>query len=55
MDETRCVPSDQGTHVVGGRRARTQHKQGGADHKNMTAIVTICVYGTILKLKTVTV
>ncbi|KAF8805318.1 hypothetical protein BYT27DRAFT_7104744 [Phlegmacium glaucopus] len=49
MDETRCLPSDQGTHVVGGRRAKTQHKQGGADQKNMTAIVTICAYGTILK------
>ncbi|KAF8805314.1 hypothetical protein BYT27DRAFT_7169446 [Phlegmacium glaucopus] len=49
MDETRCLPSDQGTHAVGGRRVKTQHKQGGADHKNMTAIVTICAYGTILK------
>ncbi|KAF8814808.1 hypothetical protein BYT27DRAFT_7205780 [Phlegmacium glaucopus] len=55
MDETRCLPSDQGTHVVGGRRAKTHHKQGGANHKNMTAIVTICAYGTILKRKTVSV
>lgn len=32
--------------VVGGRGTKTQHKQGGADHKNITAVVTICADGT---------
>ena len=50
MDETGCPPSDQGTQrVVGGRGTKTQHKQGGADRENVTAIVTICADGTTLK------
>ena len=49
MDETGCPPSDQGTErVVGGRGCKTQHKQGGADHENVTAVVTICADGTVL-------
>jgi hypothetical protein len=49
MDETGCPPSDQGTErVVGGRGTKTQHKQGGADRENVTALVTICADGTVL-------
>ena len=51
MDESGCPPSDQGTErVVGGRGTKVQHKQGGADHENVTAIVTICADGTTLHL-----
>jgi hypothetical protein len=50
MDETGCPPSDQGTErVCGGRGTKTQHKQGGADRENVTAIVTICADGTTLR------
>jgi len=50
MDETGCPPSDQGTErVVGGRGTKTQHKQGGADRENVTAVVTICADGTVLR------
>jgi len=50
MDETGCPPSDQGTqHVIGGQGTKTQHKQGGADCENVTAIVTICTNGMTLK------
>jgi hypothetical protein len=50
MDETGCPPSDQDTqHVVGGQGTKTQHKQGGADCENVTAIVMICVDGLTLK------
>ena len=49
MDETGCPASDQGTRkVVGGRGTKTQHKQGGADRENVTAIITICANGTAL-------
>jgi len=49
MDETGCLPSDQGTErVVGGQRTKTQHKQGGADCENVTALVTICADRTVL-------
>jgi len=51
MDETGCPPSDQGTkRVCGGRGTKTQHKQGGADCENVTAIITICADGTTLHL-----
>ena len=47
MDETGCPPSDQGTErVCGGRGTKTQHKRGGADRENVTAIVIICADGT---------
>jgi hypothetical protein len=50
MDETGCPPSDQGTErVVGGRGTKTQHKQGGADRENVTALVTICADGSALR------
>lgn len=50
MDETGCPPSDQGTErVCGGRGSKTQHKQGGANRENVTAIVTICADGTTLR------
>jgi hypothetical protein len=32
--------------VVGERGTKTQHKQGGADRENVTAVVTICADGT---------
>jgi hypothetical protein len=50
MDETGCPPSNQGTErVVGGRGVKTQHKQGGADRENVTALVTICADGSVLR------
>ena len=50
MDETGCPPSDQGTErVIGERGAKTQHAQGGADRENVTALVTICADGTVLR------
>lgn len=49
MDESGCPASDQGTRkVVGGCGTKTQHKQGGADRENVTAIITICADGTAL-------
>jgi hypothetical protein len=50
MDESGFPSADQGkTHVVGGRGTETQHKQGGANHENTTALVTICTDGTSLR------
>jgi hypothetical protein len=50
MDETGCLPLDQGTEKVGGCRTKTQHKQGGTGHENVTALVTICADGMKLCL-----
>ncbi len=50
MDESGFPPANQGkTRVVGGRGTKTQHKQGGADRENVTAVVTICADGTTVK------
>lgn len=50
MDESGFPPSDQGRQRVIGRRGkRVQHKHGGADRENVTAIVTIRADGTTLK------
>jgi hypothetical protein len=50
MDESGFLPADQRkSKVVGARGTKTQHKQGGADQENVTAIVTICVDGTSLR------
>ena len=50
MDESGFPPSDQGKQrVVGARGTRTQHKVGGADRENVTALVTICADGTSLR------
>ena len=35
--------------VVGGRGTKTQHKQGGANRENVTAVVTICAGGTMVR------
>ena len=35
--------------VVGGRGTKTQHKQGGADRENITAVVTISADGTSVR------
>ena len=49
MDESGFPPSDQGTQrVIGRRGTRVQHKQGGANRENVTALVTICADGTSL-------
>ena len=49
MDESGFPPSNQGRQkVIGRRAAKGQHKQGGADRENVTAIVTICADGTAL-------
>jgi hypothetical protein len=51
MDETGCPPSNQGMeHIIGEQGARTQHVQGGADHKNVMALITISADGTVLQL-----
>jgi hypothetical protein len=51
MDETACPPTDSGTHrIVGARGTKTQHLQGSADRKNVTAIAMICADGTTLHL-----
>ena len=50
MDESGFPPSVAGWQRVVGRRGnRIQHKQGGADRENVTAIVTICADGTALE------
>ena len=50
MDESGFPSADQGkTRVVGARGTKTQHKQGGADRENTTALVTICADGTSLR------
>lgn len=50
MDESGFPPALQGTcRVVGARGTKTQHKQGGADRENVTALVTICADGTALE------
>jgi hypothetical protein len=46
MDESGFPSADQGK--TGARGTKTQHKQGGADRKNTTALVTICADGTSL-------
>jgi hypothetical protein len=49
MDESGFPPANQGPErVVGQRGTKTQHKQGGADRENVTALVTICADGTTL-------
>lgn len=35
--------------VLGARGTKTQHRQGGADRENVTAIVTICADGTSVR------
>lgn len=50
MDESGFPPSHQGKErVVGARGTKTQHKQGGANRENVTAIITICADGTVLR------
>ncbi|KDQ08328.1 hypothetical protein BOTBODRAFT_118813, partial [Botryobasidium botryosum FD-172 SS1] len=50
MDESGFPPADTGTQrVVGARGTKTQHRQGGGDHENVTALVTICADGTALR------
>ena len=50
MDETGFQPSNQGVQrVVGRHGTKTQHKQGGANRENVTALVTICADGTIIQ------
>lgn len=50
MDESGFPPSDQGTqHVIDWRGTKTQHAQGSAERENVTAIITICADGTVLK------
>lgn len=49
MDESGFPPSHQGTErVVGAKGTKTQHKQGGGDRENVTAVITICADGTKL-------
>lgn len=49
MDESRFSPGHQRKErVVGHRGTKTQHKQGGADHENITALITICADSSAL-------
>ena len=49
IDESGFPPGVIGhEHVIGHCGTRIQHKQGGADHENVTALVTICTDGTAL-------
>lgn len=50
MDETGNTTGNEScAWVIGRKGKKTQHKQDGADHKNITTIVTICVNGIVLK------
>ncbi|KAJ2923330.1 hypothetical protein H1R20_g13763, partial [Candolleomyces eurysporus] len=47
MDESGFPTAYAGKErVIGARGTKTQHKQGGADRENVTAVVTICADGT---------
>lgn len=51
MDESGFPSADQGkTRIIVARGTKTQHKQGGANHENTTALVTICADCTSLRL-----
>lgn len=50
MDESGFPPGNEGRQkVIGRRHAKLQHKSGGADRENVTALVTICADGSCLK------
>ena len=50
MDESGFPIVCQGKErVIGARGTKTQQKQGGADHENVTTIVMICADGSTLK------
>lgn len=50
MDESGFPPSHQGMEQVIGRRGlKIQHKAGSVNHKNVTALVTICADRMTLK------
>ena len=50
MDESGFSQSNVGREqVVGARGTRIQHKQGGGNKENVTALVTICVDGSALQ------
>ncbi|KDR65049.1 hypothetical protein GALMADRAFT_82338, partial [Galerina marginata CBS 339.88] len=50
MDESGFPTAYNGKErVVGARGTKTQHKQGGADRENITAVVTICADGTSVR------
>ncbi|PPR02738.1 hypothetical protein CVT26_009449 [Gymnopilus dilepis] len=50
MDESGFPTAYAGKErVVGARGTKTQHKQGGANRENVTAIITICADGTTVK------
>ena len=50
MDESGfTLANDGAVRVVGCRNKKIQHKRGGANRENVTAVVTICANGTYLK------
>jgi Tc5 transposase DNA-binding domain len=50
MDESGFPPSHQGMErVVGRQGSKIQHKSGSANRENVTALVTICANGSMLK------
>ncbi|KIJ35067.1 hypothetical protein M422DRAFT_262833 [Sphaerobolus stellatus SS14] len=50
MDESGFPPESVHTQrVIGCWRSKVQHKQGSANHENVTVLVTICTDGTVLK------
>jgi len=49
MDESGFPAGEPGKQcIIGARGTNTQHKQGGADCENTTAIIAICANGTSL-------
>ena len=50
MDESGFPPSDQRVqHVIGCQGTKTQHKQGNANHGNVTVLMTVCADGSTVK------
>lgn len=50
MDESGFTPSHSNKeHVYCSWGTKTQHKQGGTNHENVTVLVTICVDGSALQ------
>ena len=50
MDESGFPPEAARTQrVIGQRGTKTQHEQGSANRENVTALVTICADGTVLR------
>ena len=50
MDESGFPTAYRGkAKVIRARGTKTQHKQGGADRENITAVITICADGSTVR------